>query len=288
MSERFGVKKFARVTVLASALTALTPLFLVTTVASASATTTASVPANRQNSLFGGYYNDLQISPPSSMSAQVTFDVPTLTCKNPNSTNLKILYIQQDLELGSGGYADGMVMAQCNGGTASYSIGGNVCDGSGCGGCTTTGCGSGCEGSPSLTVAAGSSVSISLAAEQGDDGPLEVTVNGDDSGFQCSQIGTFPVDETVFTGICGQDVHGGGMPDLAKTPPTPDGEPCQGGRRPRFSPVNFTGATINGKPLNTNRYDPVAYNLVSGTTVQAETGALSSNGESFTMTFEHP
>ena len=51
-----------------------------------------------------------------------------------------------------------------------------------------------------------------------------------------------------------------------------------------FGTVNFTGATANGASLST--FHPDQINMVSGSTVKAQTSSISSNG-SFSVTWKH-
>jgi hypothetical protein len=284
MNQPHQIRRLVKPAFIGAALTVLLPFLLVAT-ATPSAAATPS--AKHQDQSFGGYYMNVQGELPTVMNAQVTITVPTLTCSSSNPNALRMLYIQQALELGGGNYASGMVIAQCYDGAASYSIAGGVCDGSGCGSCTSGSCGSGCSGDSSLAVSAGDTVTIQASADSGQDSSTQVTVNGGDAGFQCTGIGLIPDSEAVYMGMCGQDVPDFGKRDVASVPPAPDGSSCQPGRRPKFSTIDFTDATINNAPLNTSSYNPTKYDLVDGTTVQENTGKLSAGGESFNETFAH-
>ena len=52
-----------------------------------------------------------------------------------------------------------------------------------------------------------------------------------------------------------------------------------------FTPVDFSGVTLDRKPLA--RWNPQGYDVALGSTVQVKTGALKDDGESFKETFVH-
>jgi hypothetical protein len=58
-----------------------------------------------------------------------------------------------------------------------------------------------------------------------------------------------------------------------------------GGSIPKFAPLSFTNALVNGQPLSAS--SPTATDLQSNADIQAHTSALAKNGAGFTVTFKH-
>jgi hypothetical protein len=84
----------------------------------------------------------------SSESAQVSFDVPTLTCtRQPMEQDV---FMFQYMEYSEGNYAEACVDAECGNGIAVYDADADACGFTGCGGCSSS----------SISVSPGDSVTL--------------------------------------------------------------------------------------------------------------------------------
>jgi hypothetical protein len=204
-------------------------------------------------------------------TASVTVDVPTLTCVSGDVG--QNLFIFQDLVPSEGDFAFGLVVASCGqGSVASYGITAGVC--------SMSGCDSGCGGA---SVSPGDSVTFSETSRRR---LLLVSVrdttNG--AGVGCQAPGIIPIQGSLFTGICGQDIPQTPLNYASSGKLSPlSALGCYAGVRPQFSPVGFSGAIVNGESLSSR--SPTRYDMVSGTTLQIKTGDLKDSGESFTGRF---
>jgi hypothetical protein len=213
----------------------------------------------------------------SSESAQVSFDVPTLTCTRQSME--QDVFMFQYMEYSEGNYAEAWVDVECGNGIAEYDADADACGFTGCGGCSSS----------SISVSPGDSVMLSENVSSGNDAPAgaEVTdLSGTGGSVLCQEFGAFPTPGPVYTGICGQDHATNGQPDSAGSAKPPPFGGCSGGNRPEFTPVAFTGTTVDG--LSLGSWSPTQYDMVSGTgTLQVRTRNLKDSGESFKDVFEN-
>jgi hypothetical protein len=205
-------------------------------------------------------------------TAQVTLTVPQLSC----TTKKQDLYIFQYLEINQGNYAEALVSAACSRGTPQYGATAAVCAFTGCGGCDSTG----------FSVSAGDSVTFSETADSGNTNPVEASVSDttNSGGILCEEFGDFPSPGPVYTGVCGQDLSGRSQSDpLRARKPPPVGFCVPTSILPEFSPVAFTGATVDSQSLGS--WVPTRYNMVSSGVLQVNTRNLKDSGQSFKDVF---
>ena len=265
--DRFKTTGFA----IATVIVIIVPLFLAVT-----EVPSAAISAKKTDPVFAGYALTQQVAPTYD-SASANFTIPTVTCSN-NSNQTRILVIQLEVTA-SGSFALAYVQAECYGGSTTYEINAAAC-------AEGTGCGSGC--SPE-SVSAGDLITVSGEVDIGDTVPTEVSIQDSTSSayVSCEAYGTFSGSGAIYAGMCEQNFNGpvDSLATKSTSPPTPEGG-CQTGSRPAFTPVQFTGVMFDSVPLASSGAVN-KYNMVSGSIVEIKTSKISSDGESFTETFEH-
>lgn len=246
------------------------------TVASPAGATSADT---RSSVWFAGY--EATPNSPKSETAQVHFKVPAVTCQSESDLSLVIF---QWMEYSRGFYLGSFVQIGCDSGTPQYSASAYDCGLAACGGCSSS----------EISVSPGDSVTLSESAIEGNTMPEEATVadNTNDNGVYCVEYGGFPDPGPVYTGACGGDPFGGDSPGSpSSTTPPPYGlvecqyNPPQRVKVPEFAPVEFRGAGVDGKSLES--WKPSQYDMSSGTTVQVESGNFADGGEAFRDIFVH-